>query len=277
MTSSDELRARHRGNRQATAKLEKCILFDKKCLFDAEYLRNINIRKIQVSFDNKTSELGPCFFAPYPQDNLDQPTPGWMAQEFPSYHNKGRPIDHARDLCYFLAYYLAGYRIRKQNPEQELQQITYNAGWFQDGLVERKLGCSLFEHSGYSEYPPQWQVMSLFFHEDIEFPHAKVIMISNIEGDDEMLSRGEILALLRVIRIRLKQAAYAMHDFHPVLMLSLMGPQHLRLIQGHFDGTDLVLQHSKVYNMLERDEDTLIFLTSWLYGPPLNTTRKELK
>ncbi|RFU26522.1 hypothetical protein B7463_g9815, partial [Scytalidium lignicola] len=274
MPSFDELKELHKADRLAVRKIEKLILSHGKFSFNSQDLHNLGIRKLHNSFEGKQPKLDPCFFTPYPQDIMVRPTDGWTAQKFPSYAASAEsPIERARSLYDFLAAYLGGYRIRKLKPEH----IKCNSEWVYQDINE--YGFKGLDEDGRTpnaagQSPPQWVVLSIYHNEKGESPHLKGTMISDIEGKDVILYRGEILALVRIIKSRLHQSAFATHDFHPVFMLSITGTQHVRIIQGHFDGTILIIQHSKFYNMQKSNDDTLKLLASLLFGPAPATTRK---
>lgn len=78
---------------------------------------------------------------------------------------------------------------------------------------------------GDSEYPPQWGVESIYHHRDTRFPHLKSTMISDVDGDGETLFRGELFALIRMIRGCLATKGFAGHTVYPVGVYPYTDPE----------------------------------------------------
>lgn len=64
---------------------------------------------------------------------------------------------------------------------------------------------------------PEWCASSIYHHRDTErVPHIKCIMIYDTDGDNNTLLRGELLALIRIIKGRLSTVCFVDHYIAPV-------------------------------------------------------------
>lgn len=57
-----------------------------------------------------------------------------------------------------------------------------------------------------------------------------------------------------------------------VLMFSMMGPRHLRILQAHWSGIQMVIQKSELYDLRHEDEDVLKLLSRWFLSRPIGET-----
>ncbi|KAL1987892.1 hypothetical protein VTN96DRAFT_1876 [Rasamsonia emersonii] len=108
----------------------------------------------------------------------------------------------------------------------------------------------------------------------VDRPHIQCDMIYNIDGDDRLL-RGELLALIRIILGVLSATSLVDHLITPVLLFSYMGPQHGRILQGHFDGDNLVVRYSKLYDFRKKNNYVVKLFTQWLLCHPTGNTKAK--
>lgn len=54
-----------------------------------------------------------------------------------------------------------------------------------------------------------------------------------------------------------------------------MGRQHARILQAHFDGTDLIVLKSKLFDFRTKDDEALALFAQWAYSEPVGNTRRE--
>ncbi|EED12879.1 conserved hypothetical protein [Talaromyces stipitatus ATCC 10500] len=79
----------------------------------------------------------------------------------------------------------------------------------------------------------------------------------NLNGNDEELRRGEIMiCLLEEISGQLRRPRYFTHMIAP-------GPQHARVIKAYFDGNNIVMRPTKLYDLRHKDSEALTTLTQW--------------
>ncbi|KAI9041454.1 uncharacterized protein KD926_006850 [Aspergillus affinis] len=126
-------------------------------------------------------------------------------------------------------------------------------------------------------------------------PHMKCMMEGGEAVGDDRLLRGEILAIIQVMAGRLNTKSVRPHvlalvglwifkNFHTnitevktqsganqcpisqVMFYSAMGPQHIRVLEAYFNGENLVIRKTKLYDMTKYDAATLSLLTRWWMG-----------
>ncbi|KAL2005981.1 hypothetical protein VTN00DRAFT_9635 [Thermoascus crustaceus] len=285
MTSVVEPKERNKADRLALRKLEAQVISLGKFSFHPGDLQNAAIRIIPASFEcqNGKPDFTPSLFVPYPSDLLMTPKDGFVAIEFPKYDSEWSqrhhetPINRARQLCYYLRQYLRGYRNRSLDVQYT---VFLSSGWrYQDtdqyGFKEDLWEYGLQIGMGDLKCPPQWSVDAIYHYHDTKFPHLKSMMISDVDGDNETLSRGELLALIRMIRGRLATKKFAGHPVHPVLLFSMMGTQHARILQAHFNGTELVIHHSELYDFRHDNTVLLELFAQWFLSSPVGNTKPE--
>jgi hypothetical protein len=122
----------------------------------------------------------------------------------------------------------------------------------------------------------------------------KASMVYNIDGDERLL-RGELLTLIRIMEGRLSLKSLAEHVLVPVsisfslhlpaarylhrhmrlqvLLFSFMGPQHGRILQGHFDGKRLVVYHSELYDFRHEKNAPVKLFAMWSLCNPIDDTK----
>lgn len=54
-----------------------------------------------------------------------------------------------------------------------------------------------------------------------------------------------------------------------------MGTQHARILQAHLNGTELVIQQSKLYDFRHEDVELLEFFAQWFLSSPVGDTGLE--
>ncbi|KAB8275717.1 hypothetical protein BDV30DRAFT_59136 [Aspergillus minisclerotigenes] len=107
--------------------------------------------------------------------------------------------------------------------------------------------------------------MNLWDRLDRRFPHIKRTLISNEYADDGLLS-SELLLITRLMWQRRIRSMTLDHGIVPILVFSLMGTQHVRILQAHSDGSTLIILKSKTLDLTTRDDEALDLLG----GPSLD-------
>lgn len=57
-----------------------------------------------------------------------------------------------------------------------------------------------------------------------------------------------------------------------VILLSFVGPRHGRILQTHYDGINLVLRKSKLFDLRSKDFDALKLFARWWCASPVGHT-----
>ncbi|KAI2682524.1 hypothetical protein DTO013E5_1170 [Penicillium roqueforti] len=98
------------------------------------------------------------------------------------------------------------------------------------------------------------------------YPHFKVILGSEANGDGRLL-RGEIMTITGIMVGRLRSKRLRPHVVAPMLVLSLMGHCHARVLEADFDGKILNIRASKLYDFTQKNTEFVHSLTRyWLGG-----------
>ncbi|KAB8071146.1 hypothetical protein BDV29DRAFT_159767 [Aspergillus leporis] len=113
--------------------------------------------------------------------------------------------------------------------------------------------------------------MSLHYYENPSIPHVKCYLSSAIIGDERLLRR-EILCLLQIFRAHLRSKGFEKHGIAPILMISLMRPQHARIIEGYFDGKKLVISKSPLYGFTREENAPLRLFARSTFSTPIEDT-----
>ncbi|PYI00547.1 hypothetical protein BO78DRAFT_329788 [Aspergillus sclerotiicarbonarius CBS 121057] len=96
-------------------------------------------------------------------------------------------------------------------------------------------------------------------------PHMKCLMESDAVGDERLL-RGELITIINIMTGRLNTKSLRPHVLAPVMVFSTMGPQHLRVLEAFFDGQNLIVRQTRLYDMTEYDAGIVDLLTRWWLG-----------
>ncbi|PYI21027.1 hypothetical protein BO99DRAFT_95719 [Aspergillus violaceofuscus CBS 115571] len=103
-------------------------------------------------------------------------------------------------------------------------------------------------------------------------PHFKRLVRSEVAGDERLL-RGELITIINSMINRLSFKSTLPHKVAPVMLYSLMYPQQLRVLEAYFDGQDLVVSSTKLYDMRNEDTESLKWFLQWWLGPPVGDTK----
>ncbi|KAJ9269276.1 hypothetical protein DTO212C5_4548 [Paecilomyces variotii] len=204
-------------------------------VFSADDLQEMNVIVRPASFA-RTSEnigLGLCFFRPTTSNVLSAPDEQDLAEEFLEFPE----YDATREERYGEKSWE-----RARSLERYLSCCVIDCG-----LDE--LGWNSLHVSKYKvlwEYKvSQWYVESVYCHNS-KYPHVKATMISDHE----------------------ETKSVAHYSNYPVLLFSMMGVQHVRILQAYMDRSMLVIQKSKLYDCRHKNSGLLEFLIAWLLSSP---------
>ncbi|KAF5864251.1 hypothetical protein ETB97_008248 [Aspergillus alliaceus] len=107
---------------------------------------------------------------------------------------------------------------------------------------------------------------------DEPLPHIKCLIESEAISDDRLL-RGELMAIIKIMIGRLDTKSLDTHIVAPVMLLSVMGPQHVRMLETYFNGVELVVRQSRLYDMRKFDLGVLERFTRWWFGYAIGETK----
>ncbi|KAH8801595.1 hypothetical protein F5884DRAFT_757243 [Xylogone sp. PMI_703] len=143
-------------------------------------------------------------------------------------------------------------------------------------------------HAGYS--PPSQRAMEVFristrnietswelhrITKKADCPHLQCMMHINVDEGDERLLRAEVLNIVRIMLWYLKFGDLGEHVNIPILMLSVMGPQHGRFLQAYFRERTFVINRSKLYNFKEKDLVARELFARWALAIPTGKTKLD--
>ncbi|KGO41765.1 hypothetical protein PEX1_031160 [Penicillium expansum] len=119
-----------------------------------------------------------------------------------------------------------------------------------------------------------WYAVSVADYPAGNYPHFKVIVESDVNGDDRLL-RGEIMTITNIMAARLRTKSLRPHIVAPLLVLSLMGPRHARVLEADLDGEILNIRASRLYDFTQRNTDVAQLLTRYWLGDACGQTTME--
>ena len=92
-------------------------------------------------------------------------------------------------------------------------------------------------------------------------PHIKLMTLTGAKAKENELLHGEVASIANALYCRLEQPEFEDTSLFPVLVISLFGPRHGRLLQAQFDNSGiLVVRSSPIYNFVDSDDKMQLFL-----------------
>ncbi|KAL1983501.1 hypothetical protein VTN96DRAFT_10322 [Rasamsonia emersonii] len=198
--------------------------------------------------DHGASRFSPCFFSPYHECFLIDP-PEEVEKD-------GNDNDDVKELSE-----KAKERLERAQPLFLLSCYfrTYGSSY---NKIARK---HLIEHR-----PDFWQYLSI--SEAPPAPHFRCEILYTIVGDDQHLLRGELLTIIRLIRARLKIKSVRMTMMGHIAV-PYMKPRQARILQGHFDGNELIVHCGKLYDFSEKNDEARKLFMQWQLSRPVGKTK----
>ncbi|PYI00216.1 hypothetical protein BO78DRAFT_269803, partial [Aspergillus sclerotiicarbonarius CBS 121057] len=86
-----------------------------------------------------------------------------------------------------------------------------------------------------------------------ETPHIMISCVHNSLGDDEMIQRGEVLAISSAMISKIYSGKFKTNSMIPVLLFSFMGERKGRILQVHLDREGIVIRKSGLYDFSTED------------------------
>ncbi|CAP98115.1 hypothetical protein EN45_097430 [Penicillium chrysogenum] len=92
-------------------------------------------------------------------------------------------------------------------------------------------------------------------------PHIKLLTLTGAKAKENELLHGELAPIANVLYCRLEQPEFENTSLFPVLVISLFGPRHGRLLQAKFDNSGtLLVRSSPIYDFVDSDEKIKLFV-----------------
>ncbi|KAJ5272095.1 hypothetical protein N7524_005364 [Penicillium chrysogenum] len=114
---------------------------------------------------------------------------------------------------------------------------------------------------------PRWNAYSICqWLDDFEDPkttrpHIKLLTLTGAKAKENELLHGELASIANVLCCRLEQPEFEDTSLFPVLVISLFGPRHGRLLQAKFDNSGtLLVRSSPIYNFVDSAEKIKLFV-----------------
>ncbi|KAK2768593.1 hypothetical protein FQN54_000449 [Arachnomyces sp. PD_36] len=211
-------------------------------------LERLGIRRSSMSLEEKQT---PLFFKPYTAPVLP-PDIDTLTGYYPKFYEDD-PQYNAGALIWYLNQYFQKCIL----PEED----SNPPGSFYTNFGDFNFG-QLLDTSN----RPHWQVEAAWNMPRVAAPHMKVLMRSNITGNENELFRGELVAVADVMRGRLHTKSLRPHMIAPVLLFSVVGMHHVRVLEAFFDGKELEVRTTGLYDLGQKNEELLIHLSRWWLG-----------
>ncbi|KKK27385.1 hypothetical protein ARAM_002292 [Aspergillus rambellii] len=234
---------------------------------DKDILQEACIQYSTLSLQEEP-DLEPYYFKPYAGDLPLPEDPDNDLGSMDCDLLRDNHISNARTLQLVLWDY--AYHCGMLLEEQNLQHLSPFRGYRETG--DFKFG-NLFE-----VMPNNWEVPTVLDTREGKFPHMKAMVISNTIGDNRLL-RGELLAITDIMSTRLRTIELRPHIVAPILIFSIIGVRHARVLEAHFNGKDLIVRCSKLYDFSSSTPDLKpirLLARYWLGSPCGETTWEEI-
>ncbi|CAI7641134.1 unnamed protein product [Penicillium viridicatum] len=176
--------------------------------------------------------------------------------------------DRARQIQFSLEIFESCYKKEVDEDTISIEEASY---WTnirsEDSFYHSPQGMRLGLTLGHSMPAalPRWYTGSTcqWLDEDLKTtqPHIKLVTLTGAEAKENELLHGELGSIANVIQCRLNQPEFENVSIFPVLMLSLFGPRHGRLLQAKFDNSGtLNVWSSPIYNFVDNNEKINLFV-----------------
>ncbi|KAF7114669.1 hypothetical protein CNMCM5793_009620 [Aspergillus hiratsukae] len=259
---------------------ERAYAFDNSFLDPATYDRlKIRCETLDLS-DNGEYDNGipiPNFFIPFSLETLtkhhiitldDEDRRNYEAYE--DIPDRTTARDGSQALSYRLMWHFRSFhRNGITDPRGRLMDISvWREAQFPEFIQEYFLD-GVFYQRGYTPVGNAWWTAK-----STPLPHLMCILEIYGFGSAEELHCGEILTILATTITRLELDDYQDEVVIPVLLFSIMSDYKGRIIQAYFNGDELVIRKSKLYDFSTREtlsSSTTLFM-QWMASTPVGDT-----
>ncbi|TAQ89487.1 hypothetical protein B7494_g2163 [Chlorociboria aeruginascens] len=120
------------------------------------------------------------------------------------------------------------------------------------------------------EYLQEWELGPVFEIPHNHRPHMFCVLHQGVDIIGPLL-RTEVLTIVGVILERMRLRLSETHLIFPIIMVSMIGTQG-RIIQAHYDGDNLYIQYSELYEFKNFDKDNIDLFLRWMMTEPIGDT-----
>ncbi|RDW83537.1 uncharacterized protein DSM5745_03863 [Aspergillus mulundensis] len=112
-----------------------------------------------------------------------------------------------------------------------------------------------------------WAVRSAWNMSAPGLPHIVALMYTGFTAGSQLL-RSELTAIIRIVHGRLRTSSTRPHTIAPVLMFSIVGLHHIRVIAAFYDGKtrELKVRAPKLKSIDKECDGFYIDLSKWWLG-----------
>ncbi|PYI35862.1 hypothetical protein BP00DRAFT_432639 [Aspergillus indologenus CBS 114.80] len=261
----DEALVNQRADRRhALARIENLIKETPNMHVESSDLKAAGIRHLPLDLaDGKNTQNCPRFFQPF-QEELPLPENEEKMLEFEP--DLDRIMWETRDMELFLTKHFCKCWIYADQKDPNNPPPSGGYREIGDYKFGQLLECIRFH----------WYAVSVTDYWAGNRPHFKVMLESDAIGDESKLLRGEIMTITDIMAARLRTKSLRPHIVAPILVVSLMGPRHARVLEADFDGKMLNIRASKLYDFTKKNTDAAQLLTRYWFGGACGQTEMEL-
>ncbi|KAE8353817.1 hypothetical protein BDV28DRAFT_100294 [Aspergillus coremiiformis] len=110
--------------------------------------------------------------------------------------------------------------------------------------------------------------------DDQTMPHVTmgVEHYNREEAGNNDIQVHELASMLQVMSLRYGQPEFEQFEVIPVLLVSLMSPQHGRILEGSLHQRKLIVRKSRLYSFETNQDAPIELFVRWLFGDPIATT-----
>ncbi|KAJ5584402.1 uncharacterized protein N7459_004202 [Penicillium hispanicum] len=246
--------------RHTLARIEKLIKKTPSHNVEPHELKAVGIRHFPLSLEGGDTHHYPRFFKPY-QGELPLPQKERVDRLLKFEPDPEHILWDTRDIQLFLTrHFLDCYHYASQ----EYPDNPPPSGGYRE-IGDYKFG-QLLECVEFN-----WYAVSVTDYSAGNRPHFKAILESEAYGDDRLL-RGEIMTITDMMAGRLRTKSLHPHIVAPMLVVSLMGPRHARVLEADFDGEFLNIRASKLVDFTQKNTDTVQLMTRYWLGDACGQT-----
>ncbi|KAK2762121.1 hypothetical protein FQN54_001128 [Arachnomyces sp. PD_36] len=234
------------------------ILHSLSCSFISDAnLKDLQIRKEFMSLEKEDHK--PLYFEPYGAP-IQPPVTDTISDYYPTLYES--PFRNAKSLAWYLNEYFRHCVLPEQEQDPPGSLYTGFKGLDFGLLADR------FEE-------PRWQVKAAWTTRIPGIPHLKALMYSSAIGNPDGLFHAELQVIIRLMYGRLKTKSLRPHVVIPVLLFSVVGMHHIRVLEGYFAHGKLTIRVTKLYDLEEQNHELLIQFARWWLGHPGDKPTKE--
>ncbi|KAL1968426.1 hypothetical protein VTN77DRAFT_1955 [Rasamsonia byssochlamydoides] len=230
---------------------------DTRVYLDTMFTNALNIKCEDLVLNGDGSYSAPaypCFFQPCPLDRLGahpidpehSPTQAEIRSNDACWEGvpilKESYLDEADFMCSIMDWNFRAYKRKAEDNRQiKLMSLTnWRPVQFSNSVIHDAFEETVFNSMKWTPInawqPPKGQ------------PHVMFTMAHGYLGDEKLLLRGEVLAIVAAMITRLERRSLQSHNIIPVMVFSFMGGKQGRILQAYFNSQGLVIRKTQLYD-----------------------------